>query len=497
MRDYKTVAQRVLQRRDAYVLAKKRKRQMMIKYAAIPACLFLVIGAGIRIWKQTDSGRHILKQNKVEMTDTTTTIAGNIENTDSTDSSMDSVLYETESQSGADNPTPIQTGETNTDPIPTDAAVSSADAESEHNAVVETRQTERVITEVIVLEVPIIQETEPEQNVISPTEEIPEPTSPGDNEPTTKPSIQPTEPPATIPKPTDPPDPTYSEPEPPATVPTATVPKPTDPPDPTYSEPEPPATVPTATVPDPTNDSSDAPPPVMPFTTTLPDSDVLQSTTAVSSHEPTTTTVPVKKPTNYTITIEEFTPTREQLSNVTHETVSMNFSENYDSFQQLFENAGAAVRCKVLSVAYTIMQDMPYTVYNIEITESICGSFIKGDKLSIVQYGGYLLSENTPPPPGDTPDNDPGSPGTQTSDLIEIQITGSETPVVSQEYVLFLTQDDVFDGAYEILHENEGMFRYDPKTGELIRSVEQDVAFNSNSYGDLLKAGEQFANIDS
>ncbi|MDE5753443.1 MAG: hypothetical protein K2H89_02695, partial [Oscillospiraceae bacterium] len=147
MRDYKTVAQRVLQRRDAYVLAKKRKRQIMIRYAAIPACLFLVIGASIRIWEQTNSGRHVLEQNAVEMTDTTTA------NTDSTDSA----LYATESQDRSDDPTPIQTEEIlqeNTDPIQTEALFTDVEPEPGHEAVLETRQTDRVITEVIVLEAP-------------------------------------------------------------------------------------------------------------------------------------------------------------------------------------------------------------------------------------------------------------------------------------------------------------------------------------------------------
>ena len=456
MRDYKTVAQRVLQRRDAYVLAKKRKRQMIIKYAVIPACLFLVIGASIRIWEQTNSGRHVLEQNAVEMTNATTA------NTDSTDSA----LYETESQDRSDDLTPIQTQEIlqeNTDPIQTEALFTDAEPEPGHEAVLETRQTEHVMTEVIVLEASVVQESEPEQNAISPTEKIPESTIPMDENNTTETlpsvtgtSIQPTDPPES----NDTPEPTETKQDaPPAPVDTD----------------EPPAVVP------------------VPSTTVPPQvPDVVTSTTKHDNHyEPTvTTTIPVKKPTNYTITVEEFTPTREQLSNVTHETVSMNFSENYDSFQQLFENAKAAVHCKVLSVAYTIMQDTPYTVYHIEIIDSLCGSFIAGDKLSIVQYGGYLVPGNSSV---DDPSTDVKPPSDQEqTELIEQQIAGSDPPVVSQEYVLFLTPDEMFDGAYEALHENEGMFRYDPKTGELIRSVEQDAAINSSSYRQLLKEGENF-----
>ncbi|MDE5754579.1 MAG: hypothetical protein K2H89_08565, partial [Oscillospiraceae bacterium] len=306
--------------------------------------------------------------------------------------------------------------------------------------------------------------SEPEQNAMSPTEKIPEPTIPTDDNVTTEtlpsvtgPSIQPTDPPES----NDTPEPTETKQD--------------APPAPIETDPDAPTIVPVPS-------------------TTVPPSvpDVVPSTTRPNNQYDVTTTAttPAKKPTNYTITVEEFTPTREQLSNVTHETVSMNFSENYDSFQQLFENAGSAVRCKVLSVAYTIMQNTPYTVYNVEIMESICGSFIAGDKLSIVQYGGYLVPGNSSV---DDPSNDVKPPSDQEqTELIEQQITGSETPVVSQEYVLFLNPDDVFDGAYETLHENEGMFRYDPKTGELIRSVEQDAAINSSSYKQVLKAATNF-----
>ncbi|MDE7121139.1 MAG: hypothetical protein K2O42_03160 [Oscillospiraceae bacterium] len=490
MRDYKTVAQRVLQRRDAYVLAQKRKKQMMIKYAAVPACLFLVIGAGFRIWQQTETGRRILEQNAVEMTETVAVIStenagnpGNTENTENSEkpgnsenvNSTDFVVYE-----------PAMT-----EPIQTDA-----ESEPGHEIISETMQTGRVITEteVIVSDAPGIQGTRLEQNGVSPTapanstdstdstnftETIPESTVPTDNNTATMPSDSSTDPPEF-----DPPAPTETVPDEPS-VPDAT--EPTKPGESNH--------IPIPTEPEPTETDN---PPAEPFPSTTappPPSDWVASTetdSAGSSYEPpmTTVTTPAKIPTNYTITVEEFTPTREQLENVTHETISMNFAEHYDSFQQLFENAGAAVRCKVLSVTYTIMQNAPYTVYHIEIIDSIYGSFIAGDKLSIVQYGGYLVPEDSS---NNEPDHEPKPPSSSSQEeLIEQQIAGSEMPVVSQEYVLFLTPDDVFDGAYEALHENEGMFWYDPETGELIRSVEQDAAINTSSYRQLLAAGANF-----
>ncbi|MDE5769534.1 MAG: hypothetical protein K2H82_09135 [Oscillospiraceae bacterium] len=475
MRDYKTVAQRVLQRRDAYVLAQKRKRRMIIKYAAVPACLFLVIGAGVRIWKQTDSGRHILKQNAVEMTEDATTATatsaenpGNSENSENLNS-MDSALYETESQDRSDDPTPTQTWEilqATTEPIQTDA-----ESEPGHEAISETRQTEHVITEVIKLESPVMQETKPEQNGVSPanstdpTEKIPEPTVSIDENTATVSSDPATDPPESnhIPEPTE------TKQDDPPSVPDETEPKPME-----SDDWEPSTTAPPQV------------PNVVPSTTDSGNS-YEPSTTATTAFT-TSATTSAKKPTNYTITVEEFTPTREQLSNVTQEIVSLEFTENYNSFEQLFKNSQATVRCRVVSVAYTILQDAPYTVYTIEIIDPLCGSFIAGDKLSIVQYGGYLVPEN---PPVD--EVKPPSAQEQT-ELIEQQIAGSEPPVVSQEYVLFLKPDDVFDGAYETLHENEGMFRYDPKTGKLIRSVVQDAAINSSSYRQLLKAGANFIN---
>ncbi|MDE6087308.1 MAG: hypothetical protein K2G25_02880, partial [Oscillospiraceae bacterium] len=395
MRDYKTVAQRVLQRRDAYVLAQKRKKQMIIKYAAVPACLFLVIGAGVRIWKQTDSGRHILGQNAVEMTEdaTTATSADNLKNSENLNSTSSALYeYETETQDSSDAPTLAQTGEilqATTETIQTDA-----ESEPGHEANSEMRQTEHVMTEVIKLEFPAMQETEPEQNAISPvdstkpTEKIPEPTVPADDNTATAPPSPSTDPPESDYMP----EPTETKQDEPPSVPDAT--EPTKPNEPNEAN----TTILTESEPTETDN-----PPALEPSTTEPSSSsdwvAPTETDPSNSYEPpmtTDTTTSVKKPTDYTITVEEFTPTNEQLSNVTHETISMNFSENYDSFQQLFENVKAAVHCKVLSVAYTIMQDTPYTVYNIEILESIYGTFIAGDKLSIVQYGGYLLPQNLP-----------------------------------------------------------------------------------------------------
>ncbi|MDE6729453.1 MAG: hypothetical protein K2J71_01595 [Oscillospiraceae bacterium] len=501
MRDYKTVAQRVLQRRDAYVLAQKRKKQMMIKYAAVPACLFLVVGAGFRIWKQTETGRHILEQNAVKTTETVAVIstesAGNLGNTENTENS------EKSGNSENVNSTDFVVYE----PAMTDPTQTDAESEPGHAMLSETRQTGRAETEVIVSDAPGIQETRPEQNGISPTapanstdltvstvftETIPESTIPKDDNTATAPPSPSTDPPESdyMPEPTetkqdDPssvsntteptkpyeqntPIPTEPEPTKPsdstAWDPSSTEPEPTETDAPPSCDPEPPPspdyedwTTPSFTETNPTNSTTEPlSPSVVPSTT---------ETTATT----TITTIMIKNPTDYTVTVETFTPTSEQLEHVTQETISLDFPEQYNSFWQLVRNSEAVVRCKILSIGYTIRQDEPYTVCQVEILESVKGKFIAGDKLSVVQYGGYLIQY------------DSGSP-----ELMELQIAYSEKPVIFQEYVLFLNPDSIFNGAYGTVHENEGVFRYDPKTDNLTRSVAQDVAINSCSYRKFL-----------
>ncbi|MDE6708674.1 MAG: hypothetical protein K2K06_11650 [Oscillospiraceae bacterium] len=236
-----------------------------------------------------------------------------------------------------------------------------------------------------------------------------------------------------------------------------------------------------------------------------------------------------QQPNDYRITVEAFEPTPEQLSQVVQQTVSSDFEMNYTSLEQLFQDTGATILCKVLSVVNTIRDNKPYTVYTVEVTESVYGSFVAGDLLSIVQYGGYILQENdsvdlAPPletspsscydPSDETnsmspPFSDGENSNEQTGDpspppvmdipskseiLIEEQLAYSETPNVSQEYVLFISPDSLFDGAYATLNQNEGVFKVDPETGELIRNAEQGEAINSVSYETVKETSQNFVN---
>ena len=227
----------------------------------------------------------------------------------------------------------------------------------------------------------------------------------------------------------------------------------------------------------------------------------------------------IQQPSDYRITVEAFEPTPEQLSQVVQQTVSSNFEMNYTSLEQLFQDTGATILCKVLSVINTIKNNEPYTVYTVEVTESVYGSFVAGDLLSIVQYGGYRLQENdgvdfepAPLPPcedspqetdnatcppsnsGDVSDNAPPAMAKPSEILIEEQLAYSEMPNVSQEYVLFISPDSLFDGAYATLNQNEGVFKVDPETGELIRNAEQGEEINSVSYETVKEISQNFVN---
>ena len=389
MRDYKFVAQRVLQRRDAYLLAKKRKRLLIWKYTVIPVslCFLIVTGTVYRHFKENSSNNlQIVEQETTEF------------------SQFDK--QETEGQNISDNS--IQTEYT----------------EHDTNSVAMTESSQ-----------PISQ---------------------------------------------------------------------------SFSEPKP--TTDQLLITETTATSSEIPKEVI--TTETESSFTTEPTQPITEdNQP-----EIQQPSDYRITVEAFEPTPEQLSQVVQQTVPSHFEMNYTTLEQLFQDTGATILCKVLSVVNTIRDNKPYTVYTVEVTESVYGSFVAGDLLSIVQYGGYVLQENgkaddpepilppvceESPPPNDamgpssngTDGNDTPAMATPSEILIEEQLAYSETPNVSQEYVLFISPDSLFDGAYATLNQNEGVFKVNPETGELIRNAEQGKEINSVSYETVKEISQYF--VDS
>lgn len=401
MRDYKLVAQRVFQRRDEYLLAKKRKKRLIWKYTAIPVglCFLVAAGTGYRHFKGNSS-------------DDLRTVEQ-----ETTDFSESDDMHETESQTISDSSVPVQTQER------TEQTFASTEENGASSATVS--ESYQSASETVTITATEPTETMTEQTIISEIK-------------ATSPSV--------IQSPSE-------------VIASDTIPEPT--------------------------------------------------VSITEQTEPTTDASASIQPNDYRITVEAFEPTPEQLSNVIQQTIPSNFENNYTTLEQLFQNAGATIACKVLSVVNTIKDDKPYTVYTVEVTDSIYGSFVAGDLLSIVQYGGYMLQEknvDVVPPctePDDTennepPSNKPPSSGTQwepSEVLVEEKLAYSETPVVSQEYVLFISPDNLFDGAYATLNQNEGVFKVNPETGELIRNAEQGEDINSSLSCDTVKqVGEAFVN---
>ncbi|MDE5792880.1 MAG: hypothetical protein K2H66_05060 [Oscillospiraceae bacterium] len=412
MRDYKLVAQRVFQRRDAYLLAKKRKRRFII-YTAIPVslCFLIAVSTGYRHLKNNSSDDlRMVEQETADITN----VSSNIQETVSDNS-------------------------------------------------VQTEQTEIIMTS-----------SEKNNNNLTTITEINQPVSNSETIPTTE-----------------------------------------------LNKPKPEETKTNMTSTSVTEFSTEA----TEIITTAPEAEF--TTEQTESHEIATQPPELQQPSDYRITVESFEPTPEQLSQVVQQTLPSHFENNYTTLEQLFQDTGATILCKVLSVVNTIRDNKPYTVYTVEVTESVYGSFVAGDLLSIVQYGGYVLQENDsidsydpedsiPPPPYDgldppnnamrppSPDGElsgeldkPQSPSAATSSeiLIEEQLAYSETPNISQEYVLFISPDSLFDGAYATLNQNEGVFKVNPETGELIRNAEQGEEINSVSYETVKEISQYF--VDS
>lgn len=174
---------------------------------------------------------------------------------------------------------------------------------------------------------------------------------------------------------------------------------------------------------------------------------------------------------DYTISVCETNFTTDQLNNSIKVDLNPSFMTSCVTMSELCNAAEYAIDCTVLSVANTLKDGYPYTKYDVEINDVIYGDLQVGNKISIVQIGGYMTIQDEINAYNNSIKFQDISANLRSSTIIEKRVSSNDTPLVGDRYVLFISRDNLFDGAYYPVNEYEGVFKYNETYQTLERSM--------------------------
>ena len=147
------------------------------------------------------------------------------------------------------------------------------------------------------------------------------------------------------------------------------------------------------------------------------------------------------------------------------------FLYTYSTAQELSEIAPVVVMGVVKEISYSDDNARATTLYDFHITEVFRGDLVVNDIISVEEYGGYVRGDIYAERFGDGRFEKP-----LTSDnLIYFEyVEGSPAPEIGDEYILFLAESDIIDGAYSIIGTHMGKYY-----------IEETKANRFNPYADL------------
>jgi hypothetical protein len=175
---------------------------------------------------------------------------------------------------------------------------------------------------------------------------------------------------------------------------------------------------------------------------------------------------------DYTISVDESEFSSEQLMSAQEVNLNLSFSTSCVTLSELCENAEISVECTVLSVSNTIKEGYPYTKYDVQVDDVLYGDLNVGDKISVVQIGGYMTLQDEIDAYDNSVKFQDISQDERSSILIEKRI--GDYPDVGEKYILFLSADNLFEGAYYPVNEYEGVFKYDDSSEKFNRNMPED-----------------------
>ncbi|MCD7810352.1 MAG: hypothetical protein LUG91_00650 [Ruminococcus sp.] len=164
---------------------------------------------------------------------------------------------------------------------------------------------------------------------------------------------------------------------------------------------------------------------------------------------------------DYTVICDCVDYTPEQLSNTISVSAECSFAYSVSTLESLVEHSDDAIKFTVYDIRYTVIEGTPYTIYDVLIEESYTGYFNQGDEISLLQYGGYMTIQDEIDYYQDDYRFADMTDKEKNDTLIEKRSTSAVDMQLGDNYVAFIAEEDVLEGAYYTLNEGEGIFEFE------------------------------------
>ena len=167
----------------------------------------------------------------------------------------------------------------------------------------------------------------------------------------------------------------------------------------------------------------------------------------------------------------------------------LNFAYGVPDLAALVSSSSEAVEFTVDEIKYAFLNGSGYTVCNVTVTRSFSGNLREGDKISILQYGGYFSIEEETEYWQDEERFSGMTEEERENSLIKSHTDAGVDYHVGDVFVAFIGRDDGFyEGAYFSVNMGEGVFTFsDPET--LVRCCGENYEQNELRISDLLTIG--------
>lgn len=128
----------------------------------------------------------------------------------------------------------------------------------------------------------------------------------------------------------------------------------------------------------------------------------------------------------------------------------------YSEFSKFQTETVSVVRGVITDIAYFARGKNAFTKIDLDISESILGDFVTGDKISVYKWGGYIPLSVTNP---DIQDRFPEITDEELENtVVDMRIDGDPHPVAGQDIVVFLAAANPENDMYPIVGGHYGQF---------------------------------------
>jgi len=152
--------------------------------------------------------------------------------------------------------------------------------------------------------------------------------------------------------------------------------------------------------------------------------------------------------------------TQSQLNNTILVAADCSFAYGVPSLDALTTHCESAINCTVDDIRYTVLEGTPYTVYDVVINDVYIGDLNIGDRISLVQYGGYMTVQDEIDYYKDDVRFSKMTDEEKSTTLIEKRSTTAADLSIGDNFVTFIAKESLIENAYYTLNEGESVFLF-------------------------------------